>query len=156
MNDNKSSFQEISIALENLLKDYQKQYPKTMGDVFMNNYAFWVLLISVGLSCVFYFGTQLIEYKIMIYESLFFSVTLIIKTKRKKNSSTLLPQIEQLKQQIEPFAEYPDVKNYLKEFDIELNETIKNKQKYIRIHRICFVSLMLVFVFTISVILYLP
>ena len=156
MNDNKSSFQEISIALENLLKDYQKQYPKTMGDVFMNNYAFWVLLISVGLSCVFYFGTQLIEYKIMIYESLFFSGTLIIKTKRKKNSSTLLPQIEQLKQQIEPFAEYPDVKNYLKEFDIELNETIKNKQKYIRIHRICFISLMLVFVFTISVIMYLP
>ncbi|MBR4625111.1 MAG: hypothetical protein IKQ70_01635 [Bacteroidales bacterium] len=156
MNDNKSSFQEISIALENLLKDYQKQYPKTMGDVFMNNYAFWVLLISVGLSCVFYFGTQLIEYKIMIYESLFFSGTLIIKTKRKKISSTLLPQIEQLKQQIEPFAEYPDVKNYLKEFDIELNETIKNKQKYIRIHRICFISLMLVFVFTISVILYLP
>lgn len=156
MNDNKSSFQEISIALENLLKDYQKQYPKTMGDVFMNNYAFWVLLISVGLSCGFYFGTQLIEYKIMIYESLFFSITLIIKTKRKKISSTLIPQIEQLKQQIEPFAEYPDVKNYLKEFDIELNETIKNKQKYIRIHRICFVSLMLVFVFTISVILYLP
>lgn len=156
MNDNKSSFQEISIALENLLKDYQKQYPKTMGDVFMNNYAFWVLLISVGLSCVFYFGTQLIEYKIMIYESLFFSITLIIRTKRKKISSTLLPQIEQLKQQIEPFAEYPDVKNYLKEFDIELNETIKNKQKYIRIHRICFISLMLVFVFTISVILYLP
>lgn len=156
MNDNKSSFQEISIALENLLKDYQKQYPKTMGDVFMNNYAFWVLLISVGLSCVFYFGTQLIEYKIMIYESLFFSITLIIKTKRKKISSTLLPQIEQLKQQIEPFAEYPDVKNYLKEFDIELNETIKNKQKYIRIHRICFISLMLVFVFTISVIMYLP
>ena len=92
----------------------------------------------------------------MIYESLFFSGTLIIKTKRKKISSTLLPQIEQLKQQIEPFAEYPDVKNYLKEFDIELNETIKNKQKYIRIHRICFISLMLVFVFTISVILYLP
>jgi len=156
MNDNKSSFQEISIALENLFKDYQKQYPKTMGDVFINNYAFWVLLISVGLSCVFYFGTQLIEYKIMIYVCLFFSITLIIKTKRKKNSSTLLPQIEQLKQQIEPFAEYPDVKNYLKEFDIELNGTIKNKQKYIRIHRICFISLMLVFVFTISVILYLP
>lgn len=156
MNDNKSSFQEISIALENLLKDYQKQYPKTMGDVFINNYAFWVLLISVGLSCVFYFGTQLIEYKIMIYVCLFFSITLIIKTKRKKNSSTLLPQIEQLKQQIEPFAEYPDVKNYLKEFDIELNETVKNKQKYIRIHRICFISLMLVLVFTISVILYLP
>lgn len=156
MNDNKSSFQEISIALENLLKDYQKQYPKTMGDVFINNYAFWVLLISVGLSCVFYFGTQLIEYKIMIYVCLFFSITLIIKTKRKKNSSTLLPQIKQLKQQIEPFAEYPDVKNYLKEFDIELNETIKNKQKYIRIHRICFISLMLVFVFTISVIMYLP
>lgn len=156
MNDNKSSFQEISIALENLLKDYQKQYPKTMGDVFINNYALWVLLISVGLSCVFYFGTQLIEYKIMIYVCLFFSITLIIKTKRKKNSSTLLPQIEQLKQQIEPFAEYPDVKNYLKEFDIELNETIKNKQKYIRIHRICFISLMLVFVFTISVIMYLP
>lgn len=156
MNDNKSSFQEISIALENLLKDYQKQYPKTMGDVFMNNYAFWVLLISVGLSCVFYFGTQLIEYKIMIYVSLFFSVALIIKIKRKKVSSTLIPQIEQLKQQIEPFAEYPDVKNYLKEFDIELNETIKNKQKYIRIHRICFISLMLVFVFTISVIMYLP
>ena len=156
MNDNKSSFQEISIALENLLKDYQKQYPKTMGDVFINNYALWVLLISVGLSCVVYFVTQLIEYKIMIYESLFFSGTLIIKTKRKKISSTLLPQIEQLKQQIEPFAEYPDVKNYLKEFDIELNETIKNKQKYIRIHRICFISLMLVFVFTISVILYLP
>lgn len=152
MNDNKSSFQEISIALENLLKDYQKQYPKTMGDVFMNNYAFWVLLISVGLSCVFYFGTQLIEYKIMIYESLFFSITLIIKTKRKKNSSTLLPQIEQLKQQIEPFAEYPDVKNYLKEFDIELNETIKNKQKYIRIHRICFISLMLVLVLSFIVV----
>lgn len=152
MNDNKSSFQEISIALENLLKDYQKQYPKTMGDVFMNNYAFWVLLISVGLSCVFYFGTQLIEYKIMIYESLFFSITLIIKTKRKKISSTLLPQIEQLKQQIEPFAEYPDVKNYLKEFDIELNETIKNKQKYIRIHRICFISLMLVLVLSFIVV----
>ncbi len=156
MNDNKSSFQEISIALENLFKDYQKQYPKTMGDVFINNYALWVLLISVGLSCVFYFGTQLIEYKIMIYVSLFFSVALIIKIKRKKVSSTLIPQIEQLKQQIEPFAEYPDVKNYLKEFDIELNETIKNKQKYIRIHRICFISLMLVFVFTISVIMYLP
>lgn len=155
MNDNKSSFQEISIALENLLKDYQKQYPKNMRDVFINNFAFWVLLISVGLSCVFYFGTQYIEYKIMTYLSLFFSVALIIKTKRKKVSSILIPQIEQLKQQIEPFAEYPDVKNYLKEFDIELKETIKNKQKYIRIHRICYILLMLIFVSTIMAILYL-
>ena len=153
MDKNKEYFQTKSMELENLLKEYKNQYPKNVGALVRNFFPIFIIILSViaPLLAVFAFVTVSLGLLIMLILVppilLIFGVSLLLKNKReKKADKTLLPRIEALKQQIEPYTEYPDVKNYLDKFNNQITETDATKKKY----RKTFRKILLVF-FTIFI-----
>ena len=137
MDKNKEYFQTKSMELENLLKEYKNQYPKNVGALVRNFFPIFIIILSViaPLLAVFAFVTVSVGLLVMLILVppilLIFGVSLLLKNKReKKADKTLLPRIEALKQQIESYTEYPDVKNYLDKFNNQITETDATKKKY--------------------------
>lgn len=137
MDKNKEYFQNKSIELENLLKEYKNQYPKNVGALVRNFFPIFIIILSViapllTLFAVVTFSLGLIMLIIIVAPILLiFGVMLFMKNKKEKKADpTILPKINALKQQIEPYTEYPDVKNYLDKFEQQITETDKAKKNY--------------------------
>ena len=153
MDKNKEYFQTKSMELENLLKEYKNQYPKNVGALVRNFFPIFIIILSIiapllSVFAIVSFSWGLLTMLILVPPILLgFGVSLLLKNKReKKADKTLLPRIEALKQQIEPYTEYPDVKNYLDKFNNQITETDATKKKY----RKTFRKILLVF-FTIFI-----
>ena len=157
MEGNKSFFHAITISLENLLREYKRQYPMNVGDLLAKAFPILLLIFTVVLPLGCFF-TGIIDNVIYIWSTaaaFFFCMALFAKAQRKDTGAKLLSDIHKLKEQIEPLADYPDVRDYLNDFNAELENIINAKQQLTKVYRWLLLSLILVGAVTFCLILYL-
>ena len=135
MNENRTYFQNVSIELEDLLKQYKNEYPRNIGAMVRSSFPMFLILLAI-----FFFAYCLVNMSMttVIIGGLISPVLLVfgIKLKKKgasenKNNSLLRNNIKEAKAKIENYREYPDVKKYLEQFDLQIAETDRAK-KHIR------------------------
>ncbi|MBQ3657540.1 MAG: DUF308 domain-containing protein [Bacteroidales bacterium] len=155
MNENKTYFQRVSVMLENLLKDYKNQYPKNYGDLFRD--FFPILLIVLG-AAAFVYGAATMTDSAMLIGVLVSPVLIVfafslkrVNRKNRPENVDFLSKIRSLELQMVTFNEYPDVKQYLEQFENRLNDTVKKKTdtkrlfKKLQIMLYCLVAAFLTF-----------
>jgi len=143
MDINKEYFQTKSMELENLLKEYKNQYPKNIGALVRNFFPIFLIILSVlAPLMILYTVVQqsmgLWIAAIFVAPVMFvFGMILIFKNKRdQKADPTILPRIDGVRQQIEPYTQYPDVKNYLDQYNAQITETDNAKRQFKKKFRI--------------------
>lgn len=153
MDKNKEYFQNKSIELESLLREYKNQYPKNVGALVRNFFPIFIIILSViaPMLTLFAVVTFSIGFLMMVVIVapilLIFGIVLYCKNKKEKKADpTIMPRINALKQQIAPYTEYPDVKNYLDKFDSQITETDNAKKKYRKTFRWMLVAFFSVFI----------
>ena len=136
MDINKEYFQSKSMELETLLREYKNQYPKNVGALVRNFFPIFVISLAVIIPMMTMFAVAIFSLGLVSLLGiapvlLIFGVILLVKNNNEKKADpAILPRIEALKQQIAPYTEYPDVKNYLEKFDQQISETDSAKKKY--------------------------
>ena len=151
MEKNKTYFQQISLQMEDLLKDYKNQYPKNLGALVRNAFPYILLAVGVIVLPMMEFTHLIATGDIGMSMGLahtvpivvVFSIILIRRNKRELITDPNLPlKMRAIKKQMEPFMVYPDVKKYLDGYNAQIAETDKAKQKaknkfYIIIGALC-------------------
>ena len=92
MNSNKTYFQQISLQMENLLKNYKNQYPRNLGALVRNGFPLMMLVVAaivLPITTAFYTATSgdfmLFIAMIFIIPVLFvFSIVLMGVNKKEK------------------------------------------------------------------------
>ena len=153
MDINKEYFQTKSMELENLLKEYKNQYPKNIGALVRNFFPIFLIILSVlAPLMILYTVVQqsmgLWIAAIFVAPVMFvFGMILIFKNKREQKADpTILPRIDGVRQQIEPYTQYPDVKNYLDQYNAQITETDNAKRQFKKKFRIGLAVFFLVFI----------
>jgi len=151
MEKNKTYFQQISLQMEDLLKDYKNQYPKNLGALVRNAFPYILLAVGVIVLPMMEFTNLIATGDLGMSMGLahtvpivvVFSIILIRRNKRELITDPNLPlKMKAIKKQMEPFMVYPDVKKYLDGYNAQIAETDKAKQKaknkfYIIIGALC-------------------
>lgn len=162
MNVNKyrAFFQDQSLYLEKLLKEYKNQYPKSLGAMVSNYFPTFLIIMSVAWP-IGVFG--LMKYDDsnpgITLGSAFLPLALLVigivlyrrNKKEKKEDPTILTKINTAKATIEPFAQYPDVKDYLDQYNNQIKETDKTKQSIRQKFFLVLMSLIVMYFFVFAI-----
>lgn len=139
METNKTYFQNLSLQMEAMLKQYKNQYPKNLGALLRNAFPYMLLIFGLVLLPAFQFahflGTTNLGASMgglfAVPIICIFAVVLIHKNKVEKVTDPNLPsKIQALTRQAETFNEYPDVKQYIDGYNAQVSETAKAKRKF--------------------------
>lgn len=128
MEDNKLDFQDLSNNLEDELVDYKNDFPKNIGAALTN-----FLPIGFGLYglVALGFGINAGNRNLLFLGVIFFTISGYMRFmygKDKKEDPSIPLNIWSLTDQLyKRFGKYPDVKNYLKDFDAEYSRVKQKK-----------------------------
>ncbi len=129
MEDNKLDFQSLSNQLEGTLVDFKNDFPKNIGAALTN-----FLPIGFGLYglAALGFGINAGDRNLLFLGIVFFTISGYMRFmygKDKKEDPSIRLNISSLTAKIDKrFGNYPDVRNYLKDFDAEYSR-VKQKKK---------------------------
>ncbi|MBQ3657857.1 MAG: hypothetical protein II956_13630 [Bacteroidales bacterium] len=152
MNSNKTYFQQISLQMENLLKNYKNQYPRNLGALVRNGFPLMMLVVAaivLPITTAFYTATSgdfmLFIAMIFIIPVLFvFSIVLMgVNKKEKVIDKDLTNKISAVKNSVEPYKDYSDIAKYLDGYNNQLAETEKQKKQFKAKYRTIFLVFLL-------------
>ncbi|MBR5982105.1 MAG: hypothetical protein IK025_00080 [Bacteroidales bacterium] len=133
MNENKTYFQNVSVELEDLLKKYKNEYPRNMGAMFRTFFPTFLIILAIFffLYCIVNTTYTTVIIGGLISPILFFFSRRLKKRNLKENvtDENLSVKIKEAKSKIENYTEYPDVKKYLEQYEIQLEVTRNAKAR---------------------------
>ncbi|MBO7438364.1 MAG: hypothetical protein J6U21_01655 [Bacteroidales bacterium] len=143
----KESFHRLSAELEDLLRKYKKSFPYNYGSL-LRRYAAFSFAIIVPLVFVSYVSKRDLE---PTTNSIVLSVLIALAAyglivffhRKPKGDSDVLPDILDTQEKLKSYEEYPDVKEYLKCYEDELQKAAVQKNKFIKNTNIIFGALLL-------------
>lgn len=125
--------------LESNLIQYRNDYPISFNQIIYNNHRIiWmILLLFVVINIIPYIvyltdnsGDIFMDYFVLCALIPIVKTTIsLIKNREKSKEEQYLPTIQNIRQQLIEYEQYPDIKNYLKQFDETYKKVCEKKSK---------------------------
>ncbi|MBP5370239.1 MAG: hypothetical protein J6Z01_17480 [Bacteroidales bacterium] len=125
--------------LESNLIQYKNDYPISFNQIIYNNHRIiWmILLLFVVINIIPYIvyltdnsGDIFMDYFVLCALIPIVKTTIsLIKNREKSKEEQYLPTIQNIRQQLIEYEQYPDIKNYLKQFDETYKKVCEKKSK---------------------------
>lgn len=138
----KDTFHRLSAKLEDLLRKYKKSFPYNHGAL-LRRYAMFSFAIIVPLVFVSYSSKRDLEPTVDCIAWALLIVlaaygVIVFMHRKPKGDAEVLPDIRVTQEKLKNYEEYPDVKEYIKRYEDELQAAAAQKNKFIKDSNILF------------------